>query len=77
MNTGEDDSMLYSKADVEEGTKLMEEALIAFAAEPIEDQMELDDDDGQAQLQSLKNCLEKYLPRFEANPWCKHILEEL
>jgi DNA mismatch repair protein MSH2 len=75
--TDEDKSMLYSKADLEAGTKLMEEMFKAMAAEPTGDQMELDDDDGEAQLQSIKSCFEKYIPQLEGNPWCRNILESL
>jgi hypothetical protein len=68
--------MLYSKTDLEAGTKLMEEVFKAIAAES-EDQMELDDDDGEALLQNIRNGLEKYLPQLESNPWCKNTLEAL
>ena len=69
--------MLYSKQDVEAGTKLIEELFNTWATDNADNQMDLDDDDGQAQLQSLRSCFEKYLPQLDANPWCKNMIEEL
>lgn len=72
----ETNSMLYSKEDVEEGTKIMEEFFKAFAAENGTDQMDIDEDP-ESQLQSLRICFEKFRPRLEGNAWCKSVLEEL
>jgi DNA mismatch repair protein MSH2 len=68
--------MLYSKEDVEDGTKIMEEFFKAFAAEKGADHMDVDEDP-ESQLQALRRCFEKFRPRLEGNPWCKSVLEEL
>jgi DNA mismatch repair protein MSH2 len=64
--------MLYTKEEIEAGTRLMEEFFRAYAAEDGEDRM-----DGDAQLEHLRHCLERFRPQLESNPWCKTILAEL
>ncbi|KAG8802715.1 MutS-like protein [Serendipita sp. 398] len=72
----EDDSMLYSKQDIEEGTKITQELFQAIASHSA-DQMDVDDQDPEVLLQHVRKCFEQYSSRLESNPWCKSILDEL
>ncbi|KAG8814258.1 MutS-like protein [Serendipita sp. 400] len=72
----EDDSMLYSKQDIEEGTKITQELFQAIASHSA-DQMDVDDRDPEVLLQHVRKCFEQYSSRLESNPWCKSILDEL
>jgi len=69
--------MLYTKEEIEAGTRLVEEFFRAYAAEDGEDRMDIDDVDEDAQLEHLRRCFERFRPQLESNPWCKTILAEL
>lgn len=72
--------MLYTKEDMEEGAKILQEFFAAFGASSStpEDAMEVDGEDSvEEQLKHLKTSYEAFRPRIEANPWCQTILNEL
>lgn len=73
----EGDTMMFSKADIDEGTKIVEEFFRDFANESGGDSMEVDDEDPEAQLQALRECFARHREKLEGNPWCKSILDEL
>ena len=68
---------------VEEGTKLIEELLKAWAegtsTQDGEDVVMADDESGdpEAQLAELKKCFERFRPQLESNAWVKEILTTL
>lgn len=70
--------MLYTKDEMEAGTKIIQEFFKAFVGEERDDRMDIDDDDdGEMDLQQLRSCFDKFRPQLEANPWCKSVLAEL
>ena len=66
---------------VEEGTKIIEEMLHAWASKSAHDgeDVVMDDDDvsPEEQLEELRRCVEQFRPRIESNPWAQSLLAAL
>lgn len=69
--------MLYTKEDIETGSKLIEEFFRTYVSDDADDQMDVDDADEDVQLEHLRTCFEKFRPQLENNPWCKTVFAEL
>ncbi|KAF9508136.1 hypothetical protein BS47DRAFT_1398014 [Hydnum rufescens UP504] len=88
---GEAESTLpakYSRAEIEEGAKLVEEVLRTWSstakngatvsdgdADVVMGEVNMDDD--VRELHHLKACFERFKPQIEANGWCRDILASL
>ena len=66
---------------VEEGTKLVEEMLRAWASRTGHDGEDVVMGDEEAspeeELEELKRCVEQFRPRIESNPWAQSVLASL
>ena len=74
--------MLYTAEDMDIGSNVVEEFLLAYAKSLGEDvPMQDADGDGDAdvedQIAKLRACYAEFKPRIENNPWCKTVLAEL
>ena len=78
----------FSKTEMEEGAKLVEEVLRSWSSTANNAVTATDGDEdvvmGEAsvgddvrELQRLKACFERFKPQIEANPWCQEILASL
>lgn len=65
----------------EEGIKIVEDLLRSWSAardgQDGEDITMTDDTSAEAELEELRNCVEKFRPRIEANPWLAEVLASL
>ncbi|KAF8327747.1 putative DNA mismatch repair protein MSH2 [Cantharellus anzutake] len=74
----------YSRQEMEEGAKLVEEVFRTWTAqksgqtgEDVVMSEAIEGDENAAQLQQLRAIFDQYRPRIEANPWCREIIESL
>lgn len=69
----------FSPEITDEGIKIVEELLSAWAAQPTDDTEDvvMVDDSPEAQLQELKRCVAQFQPRIETNPWLVSVLGSL
>ncbi|KAF8310100.1 putative DNA mismatch repair protein MSH2 [Clavulina sp. PMI_390] len=79
---GEAPAPKFSKTEMDDGAKLVEEFLQSWAAsQSVQDgdDVVMEDADSQAarKLKSLQTCYAQYKDRLEANPWCMDIIESL
>ena len=78
--TDEESTPEFPKDVVEEGSKIVTEFLQAWArgssmdGEDVRMDEDLSDED---QVRALKECLEKFQSRIEANPWVRSLLTKL
>ncbi|TCD65445.1 MutS-like protein [Steccherinum ochraceum] len=66
---------------IEEGTNLIQQVLQEWSSSQGSDgdvnMSDEDEDDSDTQLSELRQCMEKYKSRLEANPWVRHVLQSL
>ncbi len=66
---------------IEEGTKIVEEMLRAWASRSADDGEDVVMGDEHAspeeQLEVLKRCVEQFRPKIESNPWAQSLLASL
>ncbi|KAJ6578594.1 DNA mismatch repair protein [Mycena sp. CBHHK59/15] len=69
----------FSSELSEDGIKIVEELLLAWASPPEDDSEDVAmvDDSPEAQLEELKRCVAQFQPRIEANPWLVSVLGSL
>ncbi|KAJ7484541.1 muts domain V-domain-containing protein [Mycena latifolia] len=69
----------FSPELTEEGIKIVEELLSAWATQPADESEDIvmTDDSPEAQLEELKRCVSQFRPRIEANPWLVSVLGSL
>ncbi|EGO26851.1 hypothetical protein SERLADRAFT_436678 [Serpula lacrymans var. lacrymans S7.9] len=70
----------FSPAVTENGIKIIEELLQNWASktsEPDGDVIMSDDSTSAAQLEELRQCVEKYRPQIENNPWIQSLITSL
>jgi len=74
----------YSRQEMEEGAKLVEDVFRAWTTqnrnagtEDIIMSESNEDDEAARQLEQLKVIFQQYRPQIEANPWCRDIIDSL